>query len=150
MGRYDWLYELKPVPLKDKVMDEVARHVARDLRGWPPPVEEWLSEKERARFAPLYDDPVRPDDSLLRYACRIVRLELNREYEAIDYEMRNERWREHGSSERDGESMQLLVRWLVDVLLAVREHSGQRLTRRDLMEIVDRIESMVARNEPRT
>lgn len=144
MGRYDWMYELRPVPLKEKVVEEVARHVARDLRSWPPPVEEWLSEPDRARFAPLYEEPARPGDPLLRYAFRMVRMELEREYEAIDFEMRNESWRRHGPTERDRDSMLLLVRWLTDVLLAVREHSGQRLTRADLVEVVRRIERLVA------
>lgn len=144
MGRYDWLYELKPVPIREKVIEEIARHVAGELRGWPPPVEEWLSEAERARFAPLYEEPSRPGDPLLRYAFRMVRLELEREYEAIDFEMRNERWREHGATERDRDSMHLLVRWLTDVMLAVRERSEQRLSRGDLVEVVERIEREVA------
>lgn len=140
MGRYDWLYELRPIPLKDKVVEEVARHVARDLAGWPPPVEEWLSEADRARFAPLYEEPVRPPDAALRYAFHLVRLELEHEFEAIDFEMRNARWRAHVKSHRDLEGVHLLVRWLVDVLLAVKERSGQGLLRRDLLAIVDRIE----------
>ncbi len=149
MGRYDWLYELKPVPLKEKVIEEVARQLARDLRGWPPPVEEWLSENDRLRFEALYKEPRRPDDSVLRYAFRLVRLELEREYEAIDYEMRNEKWREHGSQESDRECVLLLMRWLTDALLAVKELSGQRLTRGDLVDVTGRIERIVLEHGPR-
>ncbi|MFW6369525.1 MAG: hypothetical protein ACOC0J_02965 [Myxococcota bacterium] len=144
MGRYDWLYELRPVPIKEKVIEEVARHVAGDLESWPPPIEEWLSETDRERFSALYEEPSPPGRGLLRYSFAIVRLELQREFEAIDYEMRNETWREHGSTEKDRLSMLLLVRWLTDVLLAVSERSGQRLTRADLVRIVDEIERRLA------
>jgi hypothetical protein len=144
MGRYDWLYELEPVSIKEKVIEEVARHIASDLEDWPPPVEAWLSAADQARFAPLYADPRRPDDALLRYAFRIVRLELAHEYEAIDFEMRNERWRAHGDGPQDHEALQLLVRWLTDVLLAVKERSGQGLSRADLGKIVDHVEAAVA------
>jgi len=144
MGRHDWLYELRPVPIREKVVEELGRHLAGELATWPPPVEDWLSETERARFAPLYADPKRPASWVYRYAFHLVRLELAREYEAIDWEMRNEAWRAHVGTAGEMEAVHLLVRWLMDVLLAVKERTGQGLSREDLGKVVDEVERRVA------
>ena len=144
MGRYDWLYELRPVAIKEKLLGALGDHLARDLEAWPPPVEDWLSETDRARFAPLYEAPVQPSPGGFRYACHLVRLELRREYEAIDYEMRNDGWAEWFEDRRDLEKVHLLTRWLLDALLSVKEASGQNLTRGDLETVVDDLERRLA------
>lgn len=144
MGRYDWLYDLKPVPVKTRLLEMLAEHIAGELESWPPPVEDWLSEAERRRFEPLYLEPVRPEAGAIRYACHLVRLELRRSYEAIDHEMRNDEWRSWFEGRADLESVHLLVRWLLDVLLAVKEASGQNLSRSDLEGVVDGLEARLA------
>ncbi len=144
MGRYDWLYELRPVTIKAKLLQALGDHLAQDLAGWPPPVEDWLSERDRQRFAPLYEAPVRPSPGAVRYACHLVRLELRREYEAIDFEVRNDGWTEWFEDRRELEKVHLLTRWLLDALLAVKEASGQNLTRGDLEAVVDDLERRLA------
>ncbi len=141
---YEWLYELRPVPIKEKVIEEVARHILRDLERWPPPVEAWQDDASAARFEPLYEDPRRPPPALWRRALQLVRWEMEHEYEAIDDTMRNERWREDGGGEQAHMALLLIWRWLTEVLLAVREHSRQALTRADLIEVIDRIEPHLA------
>lgn len=144
MGQYDWMYELRPIAIKEKVIEELAKHLGDALDDWPPKVHDWTQPADEARFAPLYENPVRPPDAVFRYACQLVRWELEREYERIDYVMRNGLWQEHAKNPTEYDAMQLIVRWLLDTLLAVREHSGQNLSRADLVEVSHRIERRIA------
>ena len=43
-GRWDYLVDRKPQPLKDYVLDQVADRLARHLEAWPPGIDEWLDE----------------------------------------------------------------------------------------------------------
>lgn len=150
---YEWLYELRPIPIKEKVIEQVVEHVVKDLVEWPPPVMDWVDEASAARFAPLYApgaSPPRPTPALWRRGLQLVRWELQREFEAIDETMRNERWREDGAGPLAHTSLLLIWQWLTEVLLAVREHSQQSITRDDLVRIADLLEPKLAPDPLRT
>ncbi|MDF1562943.1 MAG: hypothetical protein P1V51_07855 [Deltaproteobacteria bacterium] len=154
MGRvikpYEWLYELKPIPIKEKVLEEVVRHILEELKTWPPPVTDWESEAAGQRFAPLYEEPRPPTPALWRRALQLVRWEMEREFEAIDETMRNERWREDDDHAQAHAALLLIWQWLTELLLAVREHSQQSITRSDLVRVVDLLEPKLAPDPLRT
>lgn len=144
MGRYDWLYELRPQPIKEVLIGQLAKILAEQLAHWPPEIEEWDDAVAQARFAPLYSERHRPRAPLYRHAFHLTKLELQREYEAIDHEMRNETWRAHADHPQSYEALQLLIRWLVDVLLAIKERANQNITRPDLVRVLEAMEPLVA------
>jgi len=149
-GRYEWLYELRPIPIREKVLEEVTKHILKDLESWPPPVSEWLDARQADRFAPLYEESTRPPAALFRRSLQLVRWEMLREFEAIDHCMRNRLWEQDEAGPQAEAALLLIWRWLTEILLAVREHSQQKLSREDLVKIVDRLEPTLAPSALRT
>ena len=143
MGQYDWLYELRPIPIKQELLQQLAKQLAEELRAWPPALDEWARPEDAARYERAAAAPP-PPQALLRYAFKIARLDLQREFEAIDAEMRNERWRAHAAPGPEYEQLQLLIQWLVHVLLMIQERVESALTRRDLVHALDLVEARVA------
>ena len=76
MGRWDYLVERKPQPLKEYVLDQVAERLARELMAWPPAIDEWLDEPLRQRFRAAIERPSAPGLDTLRVGCEIARREL--------------------------------------------------------------------------
>ncbi|RMG20634.1 MAG: hypothetical protein D6729_02450 [Deltaproteobacteria bacterium] len=146
MGRYDWLYELKPVPIKARLLEEVERHLARALSDWPPEVVAFRDEGERARYQRIAESPFRPDPPFFSYVFHLVKLELEGQLEAIDHEMRNERWRDHVAPGVGHEALLFAVQWLLHALLDLKEVVQTRLTRADLRVVLDGLERRLGRS----
>lgn len=140
-SRWDHLFDLKPVPLVEHVLDEVSKLVAKDLSGWPLQVEEFHSAADAERFRPLLEPAApRPDDKVFTIALRLARLELLREYEQIDAFMRNERWREFTPPGYGYDAMIFISRFLVEQMLALGEATQGRIKRPQLVECLLRAE----------
>ena len=93
MGRWDFLEGKKPQDLKDYVLDQVADELARDLRAFPPPIEEWLDAGLQARFQRVLGRTTKPELETLRVACELARRELLRDYQLIDLFCRSPEWK---------------------------------------------------------
>jgi hypothetical protein len=145
MGRWDHLFELKPRPLAEQLIDEMARLLAQDLSHWPPPVEAWTSEADRKKFAPLFKaEAIRPDGATFREALRLARLEMKRDVPAIDDYMTREQWRSAGVPQRDFLALLFLHQWLVEQMLALNEATEGRIKRSQLEECLARCQSALA------
>jgi hypothetical protein len=140
-SRWDYLFETKPVPLMDHLLEEVAKLLAKDLQRWPPPVQE-LDLEVGSQFAPLFTEPSpRPARAVYDEALRLSRWELAREHEAYDDYMRNKRYLEHGLAPTDRLALLFLNRWLVDQLLGLGEATEGRINRRLMQQCLDRLEA---------
>lgn len=141
--RWDYLYDLRPVPLASHLVAEAAKLIADRLIGWPPPIEGWSSEREQRRFEALVGPgSARPDDAILREAFLLARWELLNDVERVDDYMRNERWRAHMA--RDGlDALVFLSRYLTEELLSLSEATEGRIRRRQLIECLDAVERHV-------
>ncbi len=132
--RWDYLYDLEKRPVKEQILERFAEELASDLAAWPPPVVEWVSEELRRRHAAGLAE--RPPDDALRLALEMARLDLEREFEAIDALARNEapgRWR----TEAEAAAGHLVARFVTEKCLALKEWAeGARLTRTDLARAV--------------
>src|SRR5260370_36193505 len=84
MSRWEHILEQKPRELRDYVLDQVADQLASDLRNFPPPIEEWLDEGLKARYAKVMTRLGRPELDTYRVACELAREEMLHEYELID------------------------------------------------------------------
>jgi hypothetical protein len=138
-SRWDRLFDLKPVPIADHLVEELSRLLASELARWPLAVEEWTNPAEEARFRPVLAGP-RPDARAFEAAFLLARLELQREIERIDDFMRNERWRAFVPPGAGYLSMLFLSRWLVEQLLAIAERTEGRLKRPQLVDLLARCE----------
>jgi hypothetical protein len=141
--RWDYLYDRQKQPVRAVIVEKFAEHLAEELRQWPPPFVEWVSDELRARYAAGIAE--RPGDDVLRFALELARLDLAREYEAYESLLVNERPRRWPSAE-DEAAGHLLVLLLTEQCLELKEHaSGARLGRADLVRALDLVERRLFR-----
>ena len=145
MSRWEHILEQKPRELRDYVLDQVADQLASDLRNFPPPIEEWLDEGLKARYAKVMTRLGRPELDTYRVACELAREEMLREYELIDRFCRSDEFRRLLPSELEEQTAHFLTRYLVDSALAFQEHTQGKFKRRDLITLMEKIEDRLLR-----
>jgi hypothetical protein len=139
-SRWDLLLESKPIPLIDHLLEEVAKLLAKDLSGWPPPIEE-IDLTTGAGFEELLaPDFPRPRPEAFTEAFRLARWELERETEAYDEYMRNKRWLERGLAPNDKRALLFISRWLVEQMLALGEATTSRMKRAHMLKCLESAE----------
>ncbi|MFL5319193.1 MAG: hypothetical protein ACJ790_06015 [Myxococcaceae bacterium] len=139
-SRWDHLLETKPIPLLEHLKDEVAKLLAKELANWPPPMEE-LDPAFLQKNAQLFEPGAqRPKDLVYVEAFRLTRWEMERNVDAVDDYMRNSRFVERGLEPTDKSALLVLSRWLTEQMLALSESTNGRTKRKDLIEILDRLE----------
>jgi hypothetical protein len=140
-SRWDHLFDRKPVSLTEHLVEEVSKLLAADLAQWPLPVQELDIATGRA-FAPLLDArSARPSGPVFTEAFRLARWDLERQVDASDDYVRNRRWMEHGLTPEDKLALLFISRWLVEQLLALREATEGRVSRKMLVDCLDRMGS---------
>jgi hypothetical protein len=145
VSRWDQILEQKPRELRDYVLDQVADQLASDLRKFPPPIEEWLDEGLKARYAKVMTRLGRPELDTYRVACELAREEMLHEYELIDRFCRSDEYRRLLPSELEEQTAHFLTRYLVDSALAFQEHTQGKFKRRDLITLMEKIEDRLLR-----
>jgi hypothetical protein len=135
--RWDFLYDRQRQPVKAYILERFAEELARELRAWPPPFVEWVSEELRARWAAGAAEA--PRDDVLRLALEVARLDLQREFESVERLLARESHRLQTPAEED--ALHLLVRLVTEQCLGLKEHAeAARLTRSDLAGSLDVVE----------
>jgi len=137
-SRWDRLLDVKPVPILEHLMEEIARLFAKDLRTWPPPVDEFDEQTGQKLAALLHDNPRPPDDRLYGEAFALTRFDLAHESDAFDDYLRNQRWQEAGLTASDKPMLLFLSRFMSEQLLALGEATEGRLKRKHLLEVLSR------------
>ncbi len=138
---YEWIYETESQPLKEYVLDVVAKQLAIAAEQFPPRVEEWERPDLQARFAPLLEKTFgRPRLGVLRVSLKLYRWELEREVEAIDQFMRNNGWEDESLDPTEVETAIFLWHYWVDQTLAFKEYAGNKFKHAELIGLADRIE----------
>jgi hypothetical protein len=145
MSRWDHILEQKPRELRDYVLDQVADQLSSDVRNFPPPIEEWLDEGLKERYAKVMTRLGRPELDTYRVACELAREEMLREYELIDRFCRSDEYRRLLPSELEEQTAHFLTRYLVDSALAFQEHTQGKFKRRDLITLMEKIEDRLLR-----
>lgn len=131
---------MKPVPVVEHLVVEIARLLAAELEVWPPRIE-GFDEVTGGKAARLVaEHPLRPDPRYWRQAFALTRLELSRELEAFDAHVRNQRWLEEGLVPDDRAMILFLTRLVTEPLFALAEATEGRLNRARLLEIAARVE----------
>jgi hypothetical protein len=141
--RYDWLYERQKQPVRQYILTRFAGELADELRAWPPPDLEWESEALRQCWQAGAAAP--PRQAVVRYALELARLDLRREFEAVERSLAGDGG---GALQSDAEraAVHLLVGLLTERCLALKEYAeGARLTRDDLVGALDLVERALFR-----
>jgi hypothetical protein len=136
--RWDFLYERNKEPVKEFILARFAEELAEDLADWPPPFVEWVSEELRARYAAGLTE--RPREQVVRFALHVAKLDLLRDFDAIDHLMGDETQR-HWQTPAEAATGHLLVRLVTEKCLALKEWvTGVPLGRADLADVVAQAE----------
>jgi hypothetical protein len=139
-SRWDRILDQKPTDLRDYVLDKVADQLAGDLRNFPPPIDEWLDEVLKARYARVLARTGKPELETFRVACELAREEMLHEYELIDAFCRSTEYKRLLPSELEEQTAHFMTRYLVDAALAFQEHAQGKFRRRDLVALMEKIE----------
>ena len=145
MGRWDHFAEAKPKELRDYVLDQVADLLSKDLRDFPPPIDEWLEDTLKARYARVVTRLTRPELDTYRVACELAREELLREYELIDRFCRSPEYKRLLPDELEEQTAHFITRYLVDSALAFQEVGKDKFRRKDLVLLMEKIEERLLR-----
>lgn len=138
--RWDFLYDEKPVPLVDHVVEEISKVLAPELAQWPLPVQD-LDLATGADFEGLLEhDSPQPGPQVFQEAFRLARWELAREFEAGDDYVRNRRYLGHGVNEAERIALFFIKRWLEEQMLALLDATAGRITRKDLVRSLEVLE----------
>jgi hypothetical protein len=140
-NRWERLLEQKPIPVREHLLDEVARLLDKELKSWPLSIEE-LDTATGGRFAGFVTgESKRPPEEAFAEARRLTRWELDRATEAFDEYFRNRRYTDAGLTDAHRPALLFLSRWLLEQLLSVGEATQGRLKRADMARVLDRLES---------
>ena len=147
MGRFDHLRDRQPVALKDYVLEQVADELARDLRAFPPPLEEWSSPAEQTRFSEVLERKGQPGLATFRVGCELARLELLREFTTIDAFFRSGAHRALLPDALEEQTAHFIARFLVESALAFQESAQGKFSRKELVALVEKIEDRLLRGD---
>src|SRR6266849_3033521 len=139
-SRWERVLEQKPQELKDYVLDQVADALTEDLRNFPPPIEEWLDDGLKARYAKVLARLGKPELETYRVALEMAREEMLREYELIDRFCRSAEYRRLLPNELEEHTAHFITRYLVDSGLAFQEFAKGKFNRRELATLMEKIE----------
>lgn len=140
MGRWDYLYDAQARPISDYLLDELARDLERDVRQFPPEIQEWQDAATQAKYAPLLASGKQPSELAVRTAIWLAQADMRREFEAVDAFMRAGGLDDRLGSDEDRELCRFLWRFLVDKCLAFAEATHSRIKHADLAEALARLE----------
>ncbi len=144
-SRWERVLEQKPQELKDYVLDQVADALTEDLRNFPPPIEEWLDDGLKARYAKVLARLGKPELETYRVALEMAREEMLREYELIDRFCRSAEYRRLLPNELEEHTAHFITRYLVDSGLAFQEFAKGKFNRRELATLMEKIEERLLR-----
>jgi hypothetical protein len=140
--RWDFLYDRQRQPVKAYLLERFAEALAGELAAWPPPFAEWVSEELRRRWAA--GEAERPREDVVRCALEVARLDLLREFEAVERKLADETHRLQTPAEEA--ALHLLVRLVTEECLDLKEQAhGARLSREDLARALDDVEKRLFR-----
>ena len=149
MGRWDHILDQKPQDIREYVLDKVAEQLAEDLRNFPPPIDEWLDESLKARYAKVVSRLGRPELETYRVAVdgrgRVWFTLRIREYELIDAFCRSPEYKRLLPNELEEQTAHFMTRYLVDSALAFQEATQDKFRRRDLAALMEKVEDRLLR-----
>jgi hypothetical protein len=144
-SRWDWMYDLKARPIGDYLIDRLAEELERDVREFPPTIDEWHSEEERLRTEPILASGKIPSEMAIRTAIWLAQADLRHEVEAVDQFMRSGGIDERLGDAEDRQLCRFLWQYLEDKVLAFAEATQSRFRRAELADALARLERRLFR-----
>jgi len=144
-SRWDWMYDLQARPIGDYLLDRLAEELERDLREFPPEVDEWHREEDRLRTAPILASGKVPSEMAIRTAIWLAQADLRHEVEAVDQFMRAGGIDERLGDADDRQLCRFVWQYLEDKVLSFAEATQSRFKRAELADALARLERRLFR-----
>jgi hypothetical protein len=144
-SRWDAILDLKPVPIREHLLDELARLFAHDLEAWPFSIEEPSAQVA----ALLKANATRPEPHLFRQAFVLAQWELEHDLLAFDDYMRNQRWREQALADAQKPMLLFLSRFIVEQLDALAQATEGRINQKARLEVLARTQARLLPPQPK-
>ncbi|HUB09050.1 MAG TPA: hypothetical protein VMB50_18720 [Myxococcales bacterium] len=144
-SRWDFLYDVKPQPIGDFLLDKLAEVLEEDIRAFPPEVTDWQDEAAKARFERAVAAGHGPSELAVRTAIWLAQADLRREFEAVDEFMRGGGLDDRLGSDDDRELCRFLWHFLEDKVLSFAEATQSRFKRAELADALARLEKRLYR-----
>ncbi|MBK7858174.1 MAG: hypothetical protein IPJ65_06025 [Archangiaceae bacterium] len=142
-SKWEAVLDAKPVPLSEHLLTECSKLFANELKAWPPQIESVSGPDAQL----LAEHPPPPGRELLREAFRLARWDLEREHDAYDDYMRNQRWSQAGLSAADRPMLLFMSRLIEEQLLGLGEATQGRVNRKAMVRVLDLTERAVLKVE---
>jgi hypothetical protein len=143
-SKWEFLLDQKPVPILEHLLQECSKLFAKELSSWPPVLEDASPEVH----ALLAANPLAPSADLMREAFRLARWDLQREHDAYDDYIRNQRWLERGLTHADKPMLLFLSRFIDEQLLGLGEATHGRVNRPSMLRVLDLTAAAVLKSRP--
>lgn len=133
--RYEPLLEAKAVPVKDALVDLLAKELVEMCQTFPPDERqvEWHDQSLRRRLEGHMAELPKADPKLVDEVSRLMVWDLEREIDAIDHYFRNAKYGDACPTPRHVDALHLLWRVGVEVLLTWKDEAQHHLKRADLV-----------------
>ena len=138
--RYEPLLEAKSVPVREALIDLIAKELCEMCESFPPEEAsiEWQDEALRRRLQGRLRDLPRIDGAMADLVSRLLVLDLSHEVEAIDHLFRNEGYRDACPSDAHLDAVKLCWRAGLELLYQRKDEVSGHLKGTDLIDIAER------------
>ncbi|MFZ9887738.1 MAG: hypothetical protein ACO3JL_09570 [Myxococcota bacterium] len=138
---YEPILEAKAVPAREVLLDLLADELAELCATFPPEESavDWQDEGLRRRYAGRLAELPRPDQDMVAELARVLELDLEREFEALDHYFRNGSFGDRCPTPLHIDALQLLWRAGAELLLCRQEEGQGHIKRKELVEAARRL-----------
>ncbi len=142
-NRWEWLEKLSPEPAILVAVKYMAKLVADELTSWPPEVSA-AEGQASSRFAELLEPgAVRPSLAAYEEALKRARMELTRDFDAIDFYERNHHLAKACPSPRDQLASEFIQHYILESFFVLMERTDHRVKRKDVIIGVEFVEQRI-------
>lgn len=137
MSKYDWIEDLRPETPIVVAVREMGKVVVDALASWPPEVA-WTDASFKRRYGSLFDNGApRPAWAAFDEAVKRLKMEFDRDYEALDFYARNHHLQQACPLASDQLASDFVFFYVSEAYLVLIERTHQQVRRADVLAGLD-------------
>lgn len=147
--RYEPLLEAKPTPVREVLVDLIAKELCEMCEHFPPPehLVAWEDAHLQRRLAGRLHDLPKMAPDMVDLVGRLIALDLNHDADAIDHIFRNAGYAEACPTALHLDAVRLCWRTGLEALYETKDQLPHLLKRADLVRIAERFPHIFRRQQ---
>jgi hypothetical protein len=142
-NRWDWLEGLKAESAIAVAVKYMAKLIADELFSWPPEVS-LAQGPASSRFSELFEAGApRPSIAAFEQAIQRARLELARDYDAINFYERNHHLAKACPEPREQLASEFIQHYILESFFVLMEKTNYQVKRKDALVGIDLLERRI-------